>query len=371
MGSSFGKTVRISVFGQSHSPAIGVSIDGLPAGEDVDLDRLSSFMARRAPGRSDWSTPRAEADAPEILCGLNPAGRTCGAPLAIAIRNTNTRPQDYENLRTHPRPGHADYSARMRYANEQDPTGGGHFSGRLTAPLCAAGGICLQILERRGVIVGAHIARIACVDDARFDPVSPSADDLSAPGKKSFPVIDDAAGERMRAKIAQAREEDDSVGGVIECAAIGMPAGVGAPMFDGLENQLARSLFGIPAVKGIEFGAGFSACDMRGSEDNDPFVVEGGKVRCATNNAGGINGGISNGMPIIVRVAVKPTSSIGVPQRTVDLSAPTPVPSELVVRGRHDPCIVPRAVPVVEAVVAAVLLDALMSDPAMLARDLA
>jgi chorismate synthase len=364
MASSFGQTVRVSVFGQSHSAAIGVCVDGLPAGEPVDLGRLASFMARRAPGGRPWATPRREQDAPEVLCGLNPQGRTCGAPLAMDIRNTNTRPQDYDNLRTHPRPGHADYTASVRYGGEQDPTGGGHFSGRLTAPLCAAGGVCLQVLERRGIRVGAHLSRLAQVDDARFDPVSVSAEDLAAPGAKDFPVIDDEAGRLMRERIDRARGEADSVGGVIECAAIGMPAGVGAPMFDGLENWLARALFGIPAVKGVEFGAGFAASDLRGSQDNDPFVIEGGAVRCATNNAGGINGGISNGMPLVVRVAIKPTSSIGVPQRTVDLDRG--VQDELVVRGRHDPCIAPRAVPVVEAVVACVLLDALMSNPATL-----
>ena len=355
MASTFGSSLRVSVFGQSHSAAIGVVVDGLPAGEPVDMGALAAFMARRAPGRNAWSTPRREADAPQVLSGLNPQGRTCGAPLALTIANTNTRPADYDNLRFCPRPGHADYTASVRYAGEQDPTGGGHFSGRLTACLCMAGGVALQVLARRGVTVGAHIARLARVDDARFDAVAPTAEALAAPGAKEFPVIDDAAGERMRAEIARAREEEDSVGGVIECAAIGVPAGVGDPMFDGVENRVARALFGIPAVKGVEFGAGFAAADARGSQNNDPFCVRDGKVACATNNAGGILGGITDGMPLVVRCAVKPTPSIGRPQRSVDVR--TMEECELVVRGRHDPCIVPRAVPVVEATVALALLD--------------
>ncbi len=366
MGSSFGRALRVTVFGQSHSPAIGGVVDGLPAGEPVDMGRLARFMARRASAGKKWATPRHEADAPEFLGGLNPAGRTCGAPLAFEIRNENTRPQDYDNLRRCPRPGHADYVATVKYAGEQDPLGGGHFSGRLTAPLCVAGGVCLQILERRGVRVGAHLQRVAGIDDERFDPTGPTPEELAAPGEKAFPVIDDGAGERMRAAIEEARMACDSVGGVIECVATGVPVGVGDPMFDGLENMLARALFGVPAVKGVEFGLGFAASDLRGSQDNDPFCVRDGRVATATNNAGGINGGISNGMPIVVRVAIKPTSSISRPQTTVNLDELAEEP--LRVRGRHDPCIAPRAVPVVEAVVACVLLDAMLCDGAAAAR---
>lgn len=363
MSSSFGHSVRVTVFGQSHSAAIGCVVDGLPAGEPVDMEELARFMSRRAPGRNSWSTPRKEADAPSVLGGLNPDGRTCGAPLAMTIANTNTRPHDYDNLRTCPRPGHADYVAAIKYAGQQDPSGGGHFSGRLTAPLCAAGGVCLQILARRGIHVGAHLVRVAGIDDAHFDPVSPTAKELAAPGRKDFAVIDDAAGAKMRDAIDAARAEQDSVGGIIECAAIGLPVGIGDPMFDGLENQLAKALFGIPAVKGVEFGAGFATADLRGSQDNDPFVVRDGHVVTATNNAGGINGGISNGMPVIVRVAIKPTPSISRQQTTVDLARMCEVPLEIA--GRHDPCIAPRAVPVVEAVVACVLLDAMVADDAL------
>ncbi len=360
MGSSFGRQLRVSVFGQSHSAAIGCVVDGLPAGEQVDLEALAAFMARRSAAGKDWATPRKEADAVRVLSGLNPAGRTCGAPLAMEIANTNIRPHDYDNLRLCPRPGHADYTSWVKYAGEQDPSGGGHFSGRLTAPLCAAGGVCLQALGRRGVTLGAHLARLAGIDDAPFDPVAPTAAQLTAPGAKPFPVVDDAAGDRMRQAIEAARLEGDSVGGIIECAAIGLPVGLGDPMFDGLENMLARALFGIPAVKGVEFGAGFGGSDLRGSQNNDPFGVAGGKVVAKTNNAGGINGGISNGMPLVVRVAIKPTSSIGIEQDTVDLGAMEP--AKLEVRGRHDPCIAPRAVPVVEAVVACVLMDAWLVD---------
>lgn len=362
MGSSFGRALRVSVFGQSHSAAVGCVVDGLPAGEAVDMEELARFMARRAPGRAAWSTPRREDDAVRVLGGLNPQGRTCGAPLAMVVDNKGARPGDYEALRRLPRPGHADYVAAVKYAGEQDPSGGGHFSGRLTAPLCAAGGVCLQALSRRGVHVGAHLARLAGVEDAPFDPVSVSADDLADPGLKGFPVIDEEAGERMRAAIERAREQGDSVGGVVECAAVGLPVGVGDPMFDGLENMLARALFGIPAVKGVEFGAGFAAADMLGSADNDPFRMSGGRVVTSTNNAGGINGGISNGMPVVVRVALKPTPSIARLQETVDLGQMRDAAVE--VGGRHDPCVAPRAVPAVEAVVACALLDAMLADGA-------
>ena len=361
MASIYGRNVHVSIFGQSHSRAIGVVVDGLPAGEHVDLDRLAKFMTRRAPGGNDWSTPRKEADAPIVLSGLNAEGNTCGAPLAMMIENTNTRPGDYANLRTCPRPGHADFPSAVKYDGEQDPTGGGHFSGRLTACIAMAGGVCLQILERCGVHVGAHLARVAGIDDARFDSLHVSADELAAPGAKLFPVIDDAAGERMKAAIATARDEDDSVGGVVECAAIGLPVGLGGPMFGGLEGSISYALFGVPAVKGVEFGAGFGASELRGSQDNDPYVIENGQVRTATNNAGGILGGISTGMPLIVRAAFKPASSIAREQDTVDLS--TMQPAKIVVKGRHDPCVVPRAVPVVEAAVALALMDAILDAP--------
>ena len=294
---------------------------------------------------------------PEILCGLA-EGRTCGAPLAAVIRNTNTRSKDYSELRDKPRPAHADYTAQVKYRGFQDVAGGGHFSGRLTAPLCVAGGVCLQILERRGIQIAAHIRSVAQVEDRPFDSLGELPETLEAVRAAPFPVLDQQAGEAMRAAIHRAREAGDSVGGVVECIAQGVPVGLGSPMFQGLESQLAAALFAIPAVKGVEFGAGFEAARMRGSEHNDPFVMEGGAVRTRTNHAGGILGGISDGMPILFRAAFKPTPSIAQTQRTVRLS--TESETELQITGRHDPCIVPRAVPVVEAVAALVLLDALL-----------
>ena len=357
MASYWGKHIHISVFGQSHAPSIGVCIDGLPAGEAVDLDKLQRFLQRRAPGRDSVSTPRKEGDVPEILCGLA-GGYTCGAPLAAVIRNTNTRSQDYAELRDKPRPAHADYTAQVKYRGFQDAAGGGHFSGRLTAPLCIAGGICLQILERRGVQIAAHIRSIAQTEDRPFDPLGERPETLEAVRTAPFPVLDQQAGEAMRAAVYQAREDGDSLGGVVECIVQGAPVGLGSPMFQGLESQLAAALFAIPAVKGVEFGAGFEAARMKGSEHNDPFVVENGEIRTKTNRAGGILGGISDGMPILFRAAFKPTPSIAQKQRTVRLSTQTE--EELQITGRHDPCIVPRAVPVAEAAAALVLLDALL-----------
>ena len=292
-----------------------------------------------------------------LLCGLA-EGRTCGAPLAAVIRNTNTRSKDYSELRDKPRPAHADYTAQVKYRGFQDVAGGGHFSGRLTAPLCVAGGIALQILARRGIHIGAHIRSIANAEDRPFQPLGEPLEVLDEVKRASFPVLEAQAGEHMRAAILQAREAGDSVGGVVECIVQGVPVGLGSPMFQGLEGQLAAALFAIPAVKGVEFGAGFEAARMKGSEHNDPFVMEGGAVRTQTNHAGGILGGISDGMPILFRAAFKPTPSIAQKQRTVRLS--TESETELQITGRHDPCIVPRAVPVVEAVAALVLLDALL-----------
>lgn len=358
MASYLGEHIHVSVFGQSHSPAIGVVVDGLPAGERVDMEELGRFLKRRAPGQNATSTPRKEADLPQFLSGLVD-DVTCGAPLAALIENTNTRSQDYAQLRDKPRPGHADFTAQVKYGGFQDVAGGGHFSGRLTAPLCIAGGICLQILKRRGIEVAAHIASIAGEADRPFDPMGESVETMDALKRAPFPVLDEKAGERMRKVIFQAKEEGDSVGGIVECLVTGVPAGLGEPMFGGMENRLAAALFGIPAVKGVEFGAGFGVATMRGSENNDPFTVKDGKLVTETNHAGGILGGITNGMPLVFRLAVKPTPSIAKQQQTVSLSKKQV--EELVVTGRHDPCIVPRAVPVVEAVTALVLTDLLFS----------
>ena len=350
MSSVYTGNLTVAIFGQSHAPAIGVTIDGLPAGLPVDPNALQQFLRRRAPGQNAWSTPRKEADAPEILCGLS-NGRTCGAPLTAIIRNTNTRPGDYDNLRDTPRPGHADYTAQMKFSGAQDVAGGGHFSGRLTAPLCIAGGICLQLLKTQGITIRARIVSVGAVtDDSPF---------LSPVGEKAFPAVSDAAAAAMQAEIAAARADGDSVGGVIECVVEGLPAGVGDPMFGGLENLISRAIFAIPAVKGIEFGAGFAAARMRGSENNDPFRVENGVVVTETNHCGGILSGISDGMPIVFRAAFKPTPSIARQQRSVSLGQLEN--KTLVIQGRHDPCIVPRAVPCVEAAAAIAVLDAVMA----------
>lgn len=349
-----GDHIRVSVFGQSHSKAIGAVIDGLPAGFKIDFDKLKAFTQRRAPGNASFSTARKEADEPVILSGLCD-GVTCGAPLSMLVENTNTRSGDYDNLRDTPRPSHADFAANVKFRGFQDVAGGGHFSGRLTAPLCFAGGICLQMLEARGVWVRAHIYSIADVCDTPYDPVHVQTDDVAA---KPFPVLSDKQGEKMRGAIEKARMDCDSVGGVVECAVTGVPAGYGEPMFDGIENRLAKALFGIPAVKGLEFGSGFAGSRLRGSENNDAFLTDGaGHVTTATNNHGGILGGITSGMPIVFRVAIKPTASIAKPQQSVHL--PTDTQTTLVIKGRHDPCIVPRAVPVVEAVTAITMLDIL------------
>ena len=356
MSSEFGNILKISIFGQSHGKAIGVNIDGLPAGEPIDLEELNAFLDRRKPGKSPLSTARKESDTPVFLSGLE-NGVTCGFPLCAVIENSDQHSSDYSELQDKPRPSHADYTAWVKWGGQADMRGGGHFSGRLTAPLCIAGGIAKQILARRGIFVGAHLAAVGTENDAPF-PLHPTAELFDAIAAKPFPVVDDGAGDRMQALILEARKNLDSVGGIIECAAIGLPAGLGDPMFGGVENRLAAALFGIPAVKGVEFGLGFGSSRLRGSENNDPFTVENGSVVTASNRAGGILGGITTGMPVTLRTAIKPTPSISRPQQTVSLSAMEN--TELVIRGRHDPCIAHRAVPVVEAVTATVLLDLLL-----------
>ena len=359
MSSTWGNKIKISVFGQSHAEAIGVCVDGLPAGERVDREELRRFMQRRAPGRSAVSTPRREADEVKILCGLV-EDVTCGAPLAAIIENTNTRSKDYEFLKETPRPAHADYPAQVKYGGFQDVRGGGHFSGRLTAPLCIAGGICLQILARKGIEIAAHISSVGDVQDEGFDPMGLSRESLAGLRAADFPTLSAEKGEEMRALILAAAAEGDSVGGTVECIVTGLPVGLGGPLFGGLDGKIASAIFGIPAVKGIEFGAGFEAAEMKGSENNDPYTVKDGKIQTLSNNAGGILGGISTGMPLVFKTAFKPTPSITKPQQSVRLS--TLEETELRVVGRHDPCIVPRAVPVVEAVTAIALLDALLEN---------
>jgi len=358
LSSTFGKNIKISVSGQSHSAALGVIVDGFPAGFEIDTEQLYAFMQRRAPGRNKFSTPRSEADRPEILSGTV-GSTTCGAPLMAIIRNTNTRSSDYDNLRDVPRPSHADFTANEKYGGFQDASGGGHFSGRITAAICIAGGIALQMLRKQGIEVFAHIKKIHSVSGEAPDYYSAeSLEKLRAVAAKAFPVYDDGAGELMMAEIERARESLDSVGGGIECAVTGLPVGVGDPMFDGIESKLSAAIFAVPAVKGVEFGSGFACADMLGSEHNDPFYMdENGDIKTKTNNHGGILGGISSGMPIVFRTAIKPTPSIAKAQESVSLSRRENAPLEI--KGRHDPCIVQRAVPVIEAAAALVILDLL------------
>ena len=356
MSSTYGEKIKISVFGESHGGGIGVVIDGLPAGEAIDFDAVLAQMARRAPGRDKTATPRKESDLPRVLSGMLGDVLT-GAPLCAVIENTNTRSQDYGDLLAKPRPGHSDYTAYIKYHGANDIRGGGHFSGRITAPLVFAGAVCRQLLERRGIQIAAHIQSVGSIHDKPFDPVAVPSALIKRLSASFFALIDESAEEPVRAEIEAARLAQDSVGGTIECAVTGLPAGVGEPMFDGLEGAIAKAVFGVPAVKGIEFGAGFALAAMRGSRANDAFCYQNGHVVTETNHCGGILGGIANGMPLIFRCAVKPTPSISQPQKTVDLQ--TGENTVLTIHGRHDPCIVPRAVPVIEAVTALAIINEL------------
>ena len=358
MSSNFGQNIKISIFGQSHSEAIGVVIDGLPCAEEINQDEIMTFMNRRAPGRNEFSTTRKETDEPQILSGLK-NGKTCGAPLCAVIKNTNVRSGDYNNLLDIPRPSHADFPAYVKYKGSNDASGGGHFSGRLTAPLCFAGALCKQILSKRGITIGAHIKEIAGICDEAFDSLNITEDTLCSITAKDFPVLCDKKGAEMKEAILNAKEDSDSVGGIIECLALGVPVGIGEPMFDGIENKIAQIVFSIPAVRGIEFGAGFSSARMRGSEHNDPYYYDkNGDVRTKTNNHGGAIGGISTGMPIVFRSAFKPTPSISKEQSSISIKSKQD--TKLEIHGRHDPCIVQRAVPCVEAAMAIAILDLMM-----------
>ncbi len=329
MNGSFGKNINIRIFGASHAPEVGVTVTGLPAGRAVDLAALQAFLDRRAPGSGAYVSQRKEEDRPEFLSGIE-GGVLTGEPLTAVIKNSGARSADYEALRYTPRPGHADYTAYVKYG--AIPEGGGSFSGRMTAPLCVAGGICLQLLKEQGVSVSARIVSIGGVTEAE-------------------------GVEAMLDEVKKAAAEGDSAGGVIECTVEGLPAGLGGPLFEGLEGLVSQAVFAIPAVKGIEFGAGFAAAAMRGSENNDQFEVKDGRAVTSTNNCGGILGGISDGMPLTFRAAFKPTPSIAKPQKTVDLR--TMSETVISVGGRHDPCVALRAVPAVEAAAAIAVYDAM------------
>ena len=339
--------MKYALFGESHGPAVGVVLEGVPAGLELDLDAVRFDLSRRAPGKNALSTARREADEPHILSGLF-QGRTTGAPLCAVIENTDTRSGDYERTKNLARPGHADYPAHVRYGGFHDYRGGGHFSGRLTAPLVFAGGVAKQLLAQRGIFVGAHISTIYGVND---DPLE-DWESLRACAAKDFPVLSDEKGAEMREAILEAKNEQDSVGGAIECGVFGLPAGAGSPDFGrNAEGIFSQYLFAVPAVKAVAFGAGTAFALMRGSEANDPlFVDDDGSIRAEQNCAGGINGGITNGMPLVFEATLRPTPSIGRRQFTVNLAAREN--AELELSGRHDPCVVHRAVPVLEAAAA-------------------
>ena len=354
--SSWGNYVKISVFGESHGNGIGVVIDGLPSGEKIDMEALLVQMGRRAPGKDKAATPRLEKDLPEILSGML-GDTTTGAPLCAVIRNTNTRSQDYGEMMTRPRPAHADFTGHVRYNGFNDIRGGGHFSGRLTAPIVFAGAVCRQILEHRGIKIAAHIASIGNINDERFCGTNIPEELMDRLSGTTFGLIDQSREESMRALIEECRLSGDSIGGTVECAITGMPVGIGSPMFYGVENVLSSVIFGVPAVKGIEFGSGFEGSSLRGSENNDEFYYDGETVKTRTNNHGGILGGISSGMPVIFRTAMKPTPSIAREQKTVDLKEKTD--TTLSIKGRHDPCIAVRAVPVIESAAALAITELL------------
>lgn len=356
---TFGKNIKITVFGQSHAAAIGVTIDGLVAGTTIDEEYVQNILNLRAPGKSDMSTKRKEPDKVEFISGVV-GGKSCGTSISAVIFNSDTRSKDYSELLNKPRPSHADYPAMVRYGDNYDIRGGGQFSGRLTAPICIAGGIILKLLEEKGIKIACHISSIGNIEDARFNTLENESELMDKLNSMPFAVIDNKKAEMMHECVMEASGRGDSVGGTIECKITGLPVGIGEPMFEGIENVISKAVFGVPAVKGIEFGTGFEGVGMYGSQYNDAYYFsEAGKVLTKTNNAGGICGGMSTGMPIIFRVAMKPTPSISVMQDTVDLKTGENI--KLEIKGRHDPCIVPRANVVIRAAAALAIYD-LMCD---------
>lgn len=354
MGSVFGKKLKISLFGESHGNGIGVVIDGFPAGISIDMDRVQQEMNRRRPG-GKLATPRKEADQVEILSGML-ENCTTGAPIGAIIRNTNQHSSDYSRHYDIPRPSHSDYPAWVKYQGNHDIRGGGHFSARITAPLVFAGALCQQYLLQKGIRIAAHLYAVKeFVDDALSTMEYENYENLK---QKEFPVLNDAAGAAMQAVIADAREQGDSVGGIIECGIYGFPAGIGDPFFDSLESTISHMMFSVPAVKGVEFGDGFAMAEAYGSENNDCYQLKDGKIVTKTNHAGGICGGISTGMPILFRTVLKPTASIYLPQKTLNIA--TGEETDLQIQGRHDPCVAVRGVPVIEAAAAIAAMDALL-----------
>lgn len=367
MSSRIGTLFQVSLFGQSHGAGIGCLIEGIPAGMHLDWEAVQKFLARRSGRTLPGSTPRAETDIPQVISGLNAEGYTCGAPLCVIIENTNTRSQDYTRHASVPRPSHADYPAQVKWDGHADLRGGGHFSARITTALCVAGSIAQQVLKHNGISIVAHVAELAGITDESFDAYSAQAAETSYEhllkqcktlNESSFPVIDQSIASHMDAAIKEAQHQHDSLGGIVEAVVLGMPLSLGEPHFDSLESLIARGLFGIPAVKGVEFGEGFRAARMKGSEHNDPWVLKDSSVQPGSNHAGGILGGISTGAPLVVRAAFKPIASISQPQRSVDLTTETE--TTFTVCGRHDATAVMRAVPVVEAMLACTVLDAFL-----------
>lgn len=357
---SCGKTFKFTVFGESHADSIGVTVDGLPSGTEIDRDYIQKILNLRAPGNHKTATKRKEPDEVEFISGVT-NGKTVGGSVCAIIKNTNTKSSDYSNLCHTPRPSHADYPAMIKYGENFDIRGGGQFSGRLTAPICIAGGIALKLLEEKGIKIGCHISSIGRINDDSFNSTEEEKSLIDKLNCMSFPLINDSVSQDMNDYIIDASEKGDSVGGVIECKITGLPTGLGLPMFSGIENAISSVVFGIPAVKGIEFGAGFEGSKLYGSEFNDEYYYDdSGVIRTRTNNSGGICGGMSTGMPVIFKTAVKPTPSISLVQNTVDLKEKKNTVIEI--HGRHDPCIVPRACPVIRCAAATAILDLFMSD---------
>lgn len=358
--STIGEKLKITVYGASHAEKIGVIIEGFPKGFKIDFDRISVDMARRAPGNIAYSTARKEPDIPKLLSGVDENGVTDGEVIEAAIFNTNQHSGDYDALKYTPRPGHADYTAYVKFGGKLDMHGGGKFSGRLTAPIVFAGSLCRQLLGKMGITVAAHVLSIGDVEDERFDSVNADIELLNKLNRTAFPVIDFDAKQKMLRLMENQRMSLDSVGGRVECMIAGLPVGIGDSLFDGIDGKIAQYVFGIPAIKGVEFGNGFAASQLFGSQNNDPFTVKDGKIVTETNNCGGVLGGITNGMPLVFTAAFKPTPSISREQKTVNLQTMQTQP--LNIKGRHDPCVVPRGAAVVEAVAAIAVADRMLCE---------
>lgn len=354
MSGVWGNKIKYSIFGESHGKAIGITIDGLPSGIEINLNEINKEMRRRAPGRNKLSTARAEKDEFEILSGIF-NNKTTGTPICAVIRNSDKHSKDYEKIKNLMRPGHADYTGFVKYDGFNDYRGGGHFSGRLTAPIVFAGAIAKQILDKKNILVGSHIKSIGDIEEEYFNPIEIKEDTLKTLKNKEFVTIDDSKGKLMKEEILKAKEDMNSVGGIIECAILNLPSGIGSPFFGSVESVLSSLLFSVPAVKGVEFGVGFNISTMKGNEANDEFYIDKGNIKTYTNNNGGILGGITTGMPVIFRVALKPTPSIGKAQRTINIE--TRQNTTIKIEGRHDPCIVQRAIPIIEAVAAMGILE--------------